>query len=88
MIFDVIWKKDIGNIFKTIHSKEDVRKLNIVLNDVIKNKINGKYQLLQKIRSYFRTHHNGKPLTPFQRDCMIQLASRLESELGYSCSVL
>lgn len=88
MIFDAIWKKDIGDIFKTIHNEEDAKKLNIALNDVIKNQINGKYQLLQKIRSYFRTHHNGKPLTPFQRDCAIRLTSRLESDLGYSCSVL
>ena len=80
-----VWEKDINDSIRLINNKEDA--LNWIKSAMIQcgNHTNGNYQFLQKIRSFFRTHHNGKPLTNTQRDSLIMMASLLEAFLKFSC---
>lgn len=83
-MFDV-WSTDIDHSIRLIKNTEDAQ--NWIMSSMVQTNdhINGRYQFLQKIRSYFRTHHNGKPLTNIQRDCLIMAASYHEAVLKYSC---
>lgn len=86
-MFDV-WSKDIDDSIRLVNNHEDSATWFKSAMTQIDKHINGKYQFLQKIRTYFRTHHNGKPLTIDQKDCLLKMISYLESCLGYSCSSL